>query len=180
MDDKVKLFIAQNINQKNLTCNFFSPEGMGIKKFELLQDLALMTGAKVISETSGDAHHNINATYLGTCKSMTTTSTETILVFDDIENPQKEETIAWIQNELKDPTNKMDRWHLEDRLSKLAGGVATIMVSGNSEVEMKEKKTELTTPSTQHALLCRRELLLVVESHCTMRTKNFRSISKKQ
>ena len=99
-----------------------------------------MTGAKVISETSGDAHHNINATYLGTCKSMTTTSTETILVFDDIENPQKEETIAWIQNELKDPKNKMDRWHLEDRLSKLAGGVATIMVSGNSEVEMKEKK----------------------------------------
>jgi len=140
MDDKVKLFIAQNINQKNLTCNFFSPEGMGIKKFELLQDLALMTGAKVISETSGDAHQNINATYLGTCKSMTSTSTETILVFDDIENPQKEETIAWIQNELKDPKNKMDRWHLEDRLSKLAGGVATIMVSGNSEVEMKEKK----------------------------------------
>lgn len=140
MDDKVKLFIAQNINQKNLTCNFFSPEGMGIKRFELLEDLALMTGAKVMSDLSGDAHQNINASYLGTCKSMTSTSTETILVFDEVENPKKDETIEWIHNELRDNSNKNDRWHLEDRLSKLAGGVATIMVSGNSEVELKEKK----------------------------------------
>lgn len=139
LDDKVKLFITQNINQKNLTCNFFAPEGFGIKKFELLQDLSVMTGAKVISETSGDAH-NIDASYLGSCKSMTSTSTETILVFDDVENTEKQETIDWIINELKHPKNKNDKWHLEDRLSKLAGGVATIKVSANSEVELKEKK----------------------------------------
>lgn len=140
MDDKVKLFITQNINQKNLTCNFLHPEGFGIKKFELLQDLAMMTGAKVISELSGDAHSNIDASYLGTCKSMVSTSTETILVFEDVENPKKQETIEWIQNELKSSHSRDERWHLEDRLSKLAGGVATIKVSGNSEVELKEKK----------------------------------------
>ena len=144
MDDKLKLFISQNINQKNLTCNFITPEGMGIKKFELLQDLAIMTGAKVISETSGDAHSNINASYLGTCRSMVSTSTETILVFDEAtENPKKEETIEWIQNELKHSRSTNDRWHLEDRLSKLAGGVATIRVAANSEVELKEKKDRI-------------------------------------
>jgi len=140
LDDQVKLFISQNINQKNLTCNFIQPEGFGIKRFELLQDLAMMTGAKVISETSGDAHTNIDATYLGTCKSLTSTSVETILVFEDVDNPERNETIDWIQNELKDTRNRDERWHLEDRLSKLAGGVATIKVSANSEVELKEKK----------------------------------------
>jgi chaperonin GroEL len=141
MDDKVKLFISQNINQKNLTCNFFSPEGMGIKKFELLQDLAIMTGAKVISELSGDSHTNINASYLGTCKTMISTESETVLVFDEeIENPQKEETIEFIQAQLKEGQSKFDRYHLEDRLSKLAGGVATIRVSANSDIELKEKK----------------------------------------
>ena len=108
---------------------------------------------------------------------MTTTSTETILVFDDIENPQKEETIAWIQNELKDPKNKMDRWHLEDRLSKLAGGVATIMVSGNSEVEMKEKKDRVDDSIHATRAALQEELLLVVESHCTMRTKKISEAS---
>jgi len=141
MDDKVKLFISQNINQKNLTCNFFSPEGMGIKKFELLQDLAIMTGAKVISEMSGDAHTNINASYLGTCKTMISTESETVLVFDeDIQNPQKEETIEFILAQLKEGQSKFDRYHLEDRLSKLTGGVATIRVAANSDVELKEKK----------------------------------------
>ena len=140
LDDQVKLFITQNINQKNLTCSFVQPEGFGIKKFELLQDLALMTGAKVISEMSGDSHTNINASYLGTCKSLTSTSNETILVFDDVENPERKEIVEWITNELKDIKNRDERWHLEDRLSKLAGGVATIKVSANSEVELKEKK----------------------------------------
>jgi len=140
LDDQVKLFISQNINQKNLTCNFIQPEGFGIKKFELLQDIAMMTGGKVISEMNGDAHVNIDASYLGTCKSITSTSSESIMVFDKSENKEREETVAWIQSEIKETRNREERWHLEDRLSKLAGGVATIKVSANSEVELKEKK----------------------------------------
>ena len=100
----------------------------------------MMTGGKVISEMSGDSHSNIDASYLGTCKSLTSSSTETIMVFDDVDNPERNETIEWIGNELKDSKNREERWHLEDRLSKLAGGVATIKVSANSEVELKEKK----------------------------------------
>ena len=140
LDDRVKMFIAQNINKKNLTANFLSPEGIGIKKFELLQDLCLMTGAKMISEMSGDAQHNIDASYLGTCRQMISTSTETILVFDNEPNPKKDEVIEWIHKEIRLTKNKSDKWHLQDRLSKLAGGVATIKLAGNSEVELKEKK----------------------------------------
>ena len=61
-------------------------------------------------------------------------------MFDDVENPERKEIVEWITNELKDIKNRDERWHLEDRLSKLAGGVATIKVSANSEVELKEKK----------------------------------------
>lgn len=140
LDDRVKLFIAQNINKKNLTANFITPEGIGIKKFELLQDLCLMTGAKMISEMSGDSKQNIDASYLGTCRQMISNSTETVLVFDEEENPKKSEVIEWLNNEIKLTKNKSEKWHLQDRLSKLAGGVATIKLAGNSEVELKEKK----------------------------------------
>lgn len=140
LDDRVKLFIAQNINKKNLTANFISPEGIGLKRFELLEDLCVMTGAKMISEMSGDSSQNIDASYLGTCRQMISNATETILVFDAEENPKKQEIIDYINSEIKLTKNKHDKWHLQDRLSKLAGGVATIKLSGNSEVELKEKK----------------------------------------
>lgn len=140
LDDRVKLFITQNINKKNLTANFLSPEGIGIKRFELLEDLALMTGAKIISEMSGDSAQNVDASYLGTCKQMISDSNETILVFNQSDNPKRDEVIEYLNNEIKLTKNKSDRWHLQDRLSKLSGGVATIKLSGNSEVELKEKK----------------------------------------
>jgi chaperonin GroEL len=134
------LFIAQNINKKNLTANFITPEGIGIKKFELLEDLCLMTGAKMISEMSGDSKQNIDESYLGTCRQMISNSSETVLVFDEEENPKKSEVIEWLNNEIRLTKNKSNKWHLQDRLSKLAGGVATIKLAGNSEVELKEKK----------------------------------------
>ena len=140
LDDRVKLFIAQNINKKNLTANFITPEGMGLKKFELLEDICLMTGAKMISEMSGDSKQNIDESYLGTCRQMISNSTETVLVFDEEENPKKNEVIEWLSNEIRLTKNKSDKWHLQDRLSKLAGGVATIKLAGNSDVELKEKK----------------------------------------
>jgi len=140
LDDRVKLFVAQNINKKNLTANFLDPEGIGLKRFELLEDLCLMTGAKMISEMSGDSSQNINEDYLGTCRQMISNSTETILVFDEEENNKKNEVIEWLNSEIRLTANRSDKWHLQDRLSKLAGGVATIKIAGNSEVELKEKK----------------------------------------
>jgi chaperonin GroEL len=122
LDDRVKLFIAQNINKKNLTANFITP------------------GAKMISEMSGDSKQNIDESYLGTCRQMISNSTETVLVFDEQENTKKNEVIEWLNNEIRLTKNKSDKWHLQDRLSKLAGGVATIKLAGNSEVELKEKK----------------------------------------
>lgn len=147
LDDRVKLFITQNINKKNLTANFITPEGIGLNKFELLQDLALMTGAKVISETSGDASQNINATYLGSCKQMISDINETILIFDESEEGEsssqmesdRQERIKWLEEKIK-TAKKIERYHYEDRLSKLSGGIASIKVAAHSEVELKEKK----------------------------------------
>ena len=143
LDDRVKLFITQNINKKNLTANFFSPEGMGVSRFELLEDLALMTGAKVISHMSGDSIQNIDQSYLGFCKQMISDSTETILIFDDEDDEEflreKREVVEWLEEKIK-TCSKHQRYHYEDRLSKLSGGVASIKVGSNSEVELKEKK----------------------------------------
>lgn len=139
LDDRVKLFITQNVNKKNLTANFITPEGIGINRFELLQDLALLTGGKVMSEMAGDSIQAIDGSYLGTCKQMISDINETILIFDEVENPERDETIAWLEEKIK-TASKHDRYHYEDRLSKLAGGVATINLSANSEVELREKK----------------------------------------
>ena len=139
LDDRVKLFITQNINKKNLTANFFSPEGVGISKFELLKDLALMTGGKVMSEMAGDSIQNIDASYLGTCKQMISDINETILIFDEDENTERDDTIKWLEDKIK-TCSKHERYHYEDRLAKLSGGVATIHLAANSEVELREKK----------------------------------------
>lgn len=141
LDDRVKLFVAQNINKKNLTCNFIYPEGVGISKFELLEDLCMMTGARMISDLSGDSKDNIDSSYLGTCSSMVSNSNETILIFEkDQENSKKEEVISYLKEEITKTSNRNIKYHLKDRLSKLSGGVATIKLAGNSEVELKEKK----------------------------------------
>lgn len=139
LDDRVKLFITQNINKKNLTANFITPEGVGISRFELLKDLAMLTGGKVMSEMAGDSIQNIDASYLGTCKTMISDINETILIFDESENKERDETVEWLEEKIK-TCAKHERYHYEDRLAKLAGGVATIRLSANSEVELKEKK----------------------------------------
>ena len=71
---------------------------------------------------------------------MISNSSETVLVFDEEENQKKAEVIEWINNEIRLTKNKSYKWHLQDRLSKLAVGVATIKLAGNSEVELKDKK----------------------------------------
>lgn len=158
LDDRVKLFLTQNLNKKNVTANFFSPEGVGVSRFELLEDLALMTGAKVMSQMSGDSVQNINASYLGTCEKMVSTSSETILIFGKNESEEKkekkQELIKWLEEEIK-TASKHQKYHYEDRLSKLSGGVASIKVSGNSEVELKEKKDRVddSINATKAALL---------------------------
>jgi chaperonin GroEL len=139
LDDRVKLFITQNINKKNLTANFITPEGVGISRFELLNDLAMITGGKVMSEMAGDSIQNIDASYLGTCKTMISDISETILIFEEGENTERDETIKWLEDKVK-TCAKHERYHYEDRLAKLSGGVATIRLSANSEVELKEKR----------------------------------------
>lgn len=180
LDDRVKLFLTQNLNKKNLTANFFSPEGIGISRFELLEDLALMTGAKVMSQMSGDAVQNINASYLGTCEKMISNSSETILIFDKERDETKQhqinELVKWLEEEIK-KAPQHQKYHYEDRLSKLSGGVASIKVHANSEVELKEKKdrVEDSIHATKAALL--QGILpgggaALVYAHKRLKTKN--------
>lgn len=134
---------ALNVNKAkgNLKVNVISPEGIGIKRFELLNDLCALTGATLASDETGNDLSSVDATFLGEAKKCISTTTETILIVDRAKHKLDiEDRIKNVKDSIANSENKMNLWHYKDRLSRLSGGVAVVFVGANSEVEMKEKK----------------------------------------
>lgn len=134
---------ALNVNKAKgiIKVNVVSPEGVGIKRFELLEDLCILTNSKLASDETGNDLSIVDSSFLGQCSKVISTASETILIVNREE--VKEEVNERIQS-IKDSISKLDTkynlWHYKDRLSRLSGGVAVVHVGANSEVEMKEKK----------------------------------------
>jgi chaperonin GroEL len=106
----------------------------------MLEDIAILTGAEVISEDLGIKLENVTLEMLGRAKKVTITKDDTTIVDgvgskDDIEG-----RIAQIKRQIEDTTSDYDKEKLQERLAKLAGGVAVIRVGGATEVEVKERK----------------------------------------
>ena len=114
--------------------------GFGDRRKAMLEDLAILTGAEVISEDLGIKLENVTLEMLGRAKKVTITKDDTTIVDgvgakDDIEG-----RIAQIKRQIEDTTSDYDKEKLQERLAKLAGGVAVIRVGGATEVEVKERK----------------------------------------
>ncbi len=114
--------------------------GFGDRRKEMLQDIATLTGAKVISEEIGLSLENTTLEDLGTAKRIVITKDDTTIIdgagaADDIKA-----RIDQVRNAVDASTSDYDREKLQERLAKLAGGVAVIKVGAATEVEMKEKK----------------------------------------
>jgi len=114
--------------------------GFGDRRKAMLQDIAILTGGQVISEDLGMKLENVTIDMLGTAKNVTITKDETTIVDGNGEKAEIEARVAQIRQQIEETTSDYDREKLQERVAKLAGGVAVIRVGGMTEVEVKERK----------------------------------------
>lgn len=114
--------------------------GFGDRRKAMLQDIAVLTGGQVISEDLGMKLENVGIEMLGTAKKITITKDETTIIDGHGEKAEIEARVAQIKQQIEETTSDYDREKLQERLAKLAGGVAVIRVGGATETEVKERK----------------------------------------
>jgi len=114
--------------------------GFGDRRKAMLQDIAILTGGQVISEDLGMKLENVGMEMLGTAKKVAITKDETTIVDGAGEKAEIEARVAQIRAQVEETTSEYDREKLQERLAKLAGGVAVIRVGGSTEIEVKERK----------------------------------------
>ena len=114
--------------------------GFGDRRKEMLEDIAILTGATVVSEERGYKLENADLSYLGTAKTVTIDKENTTIVSGAGKKEDLEARVNQIKAQIEKTTSDYDKEKLEERLAKLAGGVAVLYVGAPTEVEMKEKK----------------------------------------
>jgi len=114
--------------------------GFGDRRKAMLEDLAILTGGQVISEDLGIKLENVDLEMLGRAKKVTITKDNTTLVDGLGDKAAIEGRIGQIKAQIEETTSDYDKEKLQERLAKLAGGVAVVRVGGSTEVEVKEKK----------------------------------------
>ncbi len=114
--------------------------GFGDRRKAMLQDIAILTGGQVISEDLGMKLENVTIDMLGSAKRVSITKDETTIVDGNGEKAEIEARVTQIRQQIEETTSDYDREKLQERVAKLAGGVAVIRVGGMTEVEVKERK----------------------------------------
>jgi chaperonin GroEL len=114
--------------------------GFGDRRKAMLQDIAVLTGGQVISEDLGIKLENVTVDMLGQAKKVVITKDDTTIVDGAGKKEDIQARIRQIKIQIEESTSEYDREKLQERLAKLAGGVAVIRVGGATEVEVKEKK----------------------------------------
>ncbi len=114
--------------------------GFGDRRKAMLQDIAILTGGQVISEDLGMKLDNVTMDMLGQAKKVSITKDETTIVDGAGEKAEIEARVSQIRTQIEETTSDYDREKLQERVAKLAGGVAVIRVGGMTEVEVKERK----------------------------------------
>ena len=146
------LIIAEDVDSEALTtlvvnrlraglkvCAVKAP-GFGDRRKAMLEDIAILTGGTVVSEEKGLKLEQATMEMLGTCGKVTVSKDNTTIVDGAGNKEDIANRVAAIKNEIANTTSDYDKEKLQERLAKLAGGVAVLFVGANSEVEMKEKK----------------------------------------
>ncbi len=114
--------------------------GFGDRRKAMLQDIAILTGGQVISDDLGMKLENVTIDMLGTAKRVSITKDETTIVDGGGDKAEIEARVTQIRGQVDETASDYDREKLQERVAKLAGGVAVIRVGGMSEVEVKERK----------------------------------------
>ncbi len=114
--------------------------GFGDRRKAMLQDIAILTGGQVISEDLGMKLENVGIDMLGRAKKVTINKDNTTIVDGAGEKAEIEARVTQIRQQIEETTSDYDKEKLQERLAKLAGGVAVIRVGGMTEIEVKERK----------------------------------------
>ena len=125
------------------TCVAVKAPGFGDRRKEMLQDIAVLTGGQVVSSELGFELKDANVTMLGRARQVKIQKENTIIVDGAGDSDAIHGRVAQIKNQIAATTSDYDREKLQERLAKLAGGVAVIKVGAATEIEMKEKKLRI-------------------------------------
>jgi chaperonin GroEL len=117
--------------------------GFGDRRKAMLEDIAILTGGKVITEDLGIKLENVSLDDLGTAKSIKITKEDTTIIEGEGTSESISGRVSQIRRQIEETTSDYDREKLQERLAKLAGGVAVINVGAATETEMKEKKARV-------------------------------------
>jgi chaperonin GroEL len=134
--------VVNNIRGILKTCAVKAP-GFGDRRKAMLEDMAILTGGTVISEELGLKLENATLKDLGRCKKVEVAKEETTLIDGAGDKKQIEGRVKQIRVQIEEATSDYDKEKLQERVAKLAGGVAVIKVGAATEVEMKEKKARV-------------------------------------
>ena len=139
VEPQVSSALAMNKIKGNIKVNIIAAPTYGANRKSTLDDLGLLTGAKVISEDLGDDLDLIDIKYLGKCKKVVSNTVETIIQIDS-----RSEEVIELTKDLEDQYNKTTKGFIKDslekRISRLKAKVAVVKVGANSEIELKEKR----------------------------------------
>jgi chaperonin GroEL len=143
VDGEALATLVVNKIRGTLNCCAVKAPGFGDRRKEMLKDVAVLTGGKVIAEELGLKLENVALADLGRAKRVSIDKDNTTIVGGAGKKPEIEARIQQIRKQIEETTSDYDREKLQERLAKIVGGVAVIKVGAATEVEMKEKKARV-------------------------------------
>lgn len=137
--DALTTLVVNRLRSQLKICAVKAP-GFGEQRKEMLEDIAILTGGVVISEEKGIRLEQATPEMLGTCGKVIITKDNTTIIDGNGNKENIAQRVSQIKNQMYNTTSYYDKEKLQERVAKLAGGVAVLYVGASSEVEMKEKK----------------------------------------
>lgn len=132
-----------NNGKRVLSCCAVKAPGFGDRRKSTLEDIAVLTGGTVINDETGFKIENITLEHLGQARQIRITKDRTTIVSNDESSGKVESRIAQIKVQIEETESEFEKEKLQERLAKLAGGVAVIKVGGATETELKDRKLRL-------------------------------------